>query len=359
MSTELSGNISTVLGTINPDHAGITLMHEHIFVDGSCFHTIPDEASLRSLANTEITAELIRHLGKHWNTILRHIQLNDFNKMLNELNHFVFSGGKTIVEATSIGIGRDPLALTKMARATGLNIVMGSSYYIPISYPEYLEHMTEDDVYDQIVTDITKGVGDTGIRAGLIGEVGIGGSISQLTGREQEMPEEKVLRASARAQATTGAPMIIHPSPVKESLLQVCEIVIDCGADPSSIVFAHMDVQTNINILETLTKQGFNVEYDAWGIEDTELIDSSDDALQLPNDNQRLSYLRRLIDNGYINNLIITQDMFLGLQLLEYGGKGYTHIIDNLKPRMKNFGFTTKEIDSLQILNPKRILTFK
>ena len=359
MIENLSGKISTVLGPINPSEAGITLMHEHVFVDGSCFQSIPEEASLKPLIQSEIKPESIKHLAKHWNVISNHIKLNDFNLMREELKNFVLSGGKTIVEATSIGIGRDPLAVAKMSRATGLNIIMGSSYYIPTSYPAYLCNMTEDDVYDQIVNDIVLGINDTGIKAGLIGEVGIGGSISQMVNRDQEMPEEKVLRASARAQASTGAPMIIHPSPIKESLTKVSEIVIDCGADPSKIVFAHMDIQTDLDVLETLTGQGFNVEYDSWGIEDTELIDSLDDSLQLPNDNQRLNNLRKLINNGYINNLIITQDMFLGLQLQKNGGKGYSHIIDNLILRMKNIGFTQKEIINILVLNPQRILTFK
>ena len=51
--------------------------------------------------------------------------------------------------------------------------------------------------------------------------------------------------------------------------------------------------------------------------------------------------------------------MFLGLQLGKNGGKGYGHIIDNLIPRMKNFGFTEKEINNILIINPQRILTFK
>ena len=51
--------------------------------------------------------------------------------------------------------------------------------------------------------------------------------------------------------------------------------------------------------------------------------------------------------------------MFLGLQLQKNGGKGYSHIIDNLILRMKNIGFTQKEIINILVLNPQRILTFK
>ena len=359
MIEKLSGKISTVLGPIDPSEAGLTLMHEHIFVDGSCFQSIPDEASNKILIQSEINFKTIKNLARHWNVISSHIKLNDFDIMQQELKNFVLSGGKTIVEATSIGIGRYPFAVAKMSRATGLNIIIGSSYYIPISYPKRINEMTEDDIYDEIVKDIEIGIHDTGIKAGLIGEVGIGGSISQMVNPHQKMPEEKVLKASARAQATTGAPMIIHPSPIKGSLMKVSQVVLDYGADPSKIVFAHMDVQTDIEILKNLLSQGFNIEYDSWGIEDTELIDSSDDSLQLPNDNIRLKYMRDLIEDGYINNLIITQDMFLGLQMKKNGGKGYGHIIDNLIPRMKNFGFTQTEINNILVLNPQRILTFK
>ena len=164
MIENLSGKISTVLGPINPSEAGITLMHEHVFVDGSCFQSIPEEASLKPLIQSEIKPESIKHLAKHWNVISNHIKLNDFNLMREELKNFVLSGGKTIVEATSIGIGRDPLAVAKMSRATGLNIIMGSSYYIPTSYPEYLCNMTEDDVYDQIVNDIVLGINEKRIK---------------------------------------------------------------------------------------------------------------------------------------------------------------------------------------------------
>ena len=81
---------------------------------------------------------------------------------------------------------------------------MGSGYYIGASHPPELETMTEDEIAGGIVRDITVGVGDTGIKAGIIGEIGCS--------RPLQEGERKVLRASAKAQRQTGAPLMIHPA---------------------------------------------------------------------------------------------------------------------------------------------------
>ena len=354
----MAGKVVTVLGPIEPDELGTTLMHEHLFCDGGCYHTIPEEASLRQLVDKPVSFGMLGVVGRLWNVVRDHTRMYSFEEAVSEVTAFRLAGGHSLVEATSIGIGRDPLALARVARATGLNIVMGGGYYVPASYHSGLADMTEDQVYDRLAHEVTLGVGDTGIKTGIIGEVGVGGSMSQLAGVEGPLPEAKVLRAAARAHAVTGAPMLIHPSPFRSSLEAVAETVIDAGADPGRVVFAHMDVQTDVGVLEWLAGMGFNVEYDAWGIEDSEIVDSVDPAIQLPNDTDRLGHLRRLIEVGHLNRLVITQDVFLRLQLASLGGKGYAHILDNIVPRMRGRGFTNQEIDTLLVGNPKRILTF-
>lgn len=354
----LAGKALTVLGPIEPDELGITLMHEHLFCDGGCYHTLPDEASERSLVDEPLSFGMLGSIGRRWNVVKDHTRMYSFDEAFAEVMAFKLAGGCTLVEATSIGIGRDPLALARMARATGLNIVMGGGFYVPAAWPSELASMTEDQVYDRFATEVTVGVADAGVRSGIIGEVGVGGSMSQMAGGDGELREAKVLRAAARAQSTTGAPMLIHPSPFRSSLEAVAAVVLDAGADPSRVVFAHMDVQTDLSVLEWLVERGFNVEYDAWGIEDSGIIQSEDPAIQLPNDDDRLGYLRRLINAGHLTKLVITQDVFLRLQLASKGGKGYGHILENIVPRMRSRGFSQLEVDTLLIANPKRILTF-
>jgi phosphotriesterase-related protein len=76
------------------------------------------------------------------------------------------------VDPTNRGLARDPLALARVARAIGLSIIMGSGYYVAAAHPPDMDARTADDVAREIVTDLTVGVGDTGVRAGFIGEIG-------------------------------------------------------------------------------------------------------------------------------------------------------------------------------------------
>ena len=111
---------------------------------------------------------------------------------IDEATQFRDWGGSTIVDVTSIGIRRDPISMMKVSMATGLNVIAGSSWYVKASYPDNMDDLTVEELTDVIVRDITVGIGDTGIRSGIIGEVGVQG--------EPLTPNElKVIRASARA----------------------------------------------------------------------------------------------------------------------------------------------------------------
>ena len=84
---------------------------------------------------------------------------------------FRYHGGGSIVEVTSIGIRRDPLAMARVSQATGLNVVMGSGWYQKLYHPADMDQRTVEDMTDEIIRDVTVGVGGTAIRSGIIGEV--------------------------------------------------------------------------------------------------------------------------------------------------------------------------------------------
>ena len=52
---------------------------------------------------------------------------------IKEAVRFKLAGGCTIVEMSSIGLSRDPLGLARISRATGLNIIMGTGFYLGAS----------------------------------------------------------------------------------------------------------------------------------------------------------------------------------------------------------------------------------
>lgn len=168
----LAGMIQTVLGPIPGERLGVTSTHEHLLVDLSGLQKVPVEASRRAKFYAPVTMDLLGSINFGGQTNLDNSRLLDIETAIGETTLFRRAGGDSIVEATSIGIGRDPQGLRQIARATGLNIVMGASYYVAAAHPPDMDGRSEESLVDEIVRDIRDGVGQSGVRAGVIGEVG-------------------------------------------------------------------------------------------------------------------------------------------------------------------------------------------
>ena len=123
--SKLSGKIQTVLGPIDPTELGITMAHEHLVVDVECNFIMPEEATAKSMIDVQVSQDNIRNATKYWTTMKDNTHLYNEKKTIEEVYKYRLAGGNTIVDVTSIGIGRDPKALARISRATELNIVMG------------------------------------------------------------------------------------------------------------------------------------------------------------------------------------------------------------------------------------------
>jgi phosphotriesterase-related protein len=193
----------TVLGPVAAEQLGVTLPHEHVFID-----------LMREYRGDGL--------------------LHDEALAASELAAFKGAGGSTILECTSEGLGRDPLALRRAAQATGLNLVMGCGHYRePYLDRERLDRLSVDDLADEIVRDLEIGVGDTGVRAGVIGEIGCGRFISAL--------EERSFRAAARAHRRTGVTITTHAARWPVGLTQL-NLLAEEGVDPRRVIVGHCDL---------------------------------------------------------------------------------------------------------------------
>src|SRR5690625_2745425 len=193
--------IQSVRGPIDSVDLGITLMHEHLLFDRSSLWEEP-AVSNKKFAERKIEMNMLGKLRLAPFSNQDNCLLNDEDDAISEAKHFYNYHGKTIVDVTNEGIGRDPKALYRISQATNLNIVMGSGFYVHETHPKRVESMSIDEIKEEIIRDLTVGVGDTGIRAGIIGEIGIG---PNMTNREI-----KVLRGAARAQKETNDVLTIH-----------------------------------------------------------------------------------------------------------------------------------------------------
>jgi len=270
---------------------------------------------------------------------------------IKEASCFKHAGGDTIVELSTRHIGRDPLALARVSRATGLNIIMGSGYYTDATHPADMNRKTEEDICEEIVREVMVGVENTGIRTGIIGEIGCSWPLT--------VSERRVLRAAAKAQQRTGAPLSIHPgrnpNPDASGCLEIIAILSKGGADISRTAICHIE-RTLVKHEERckLAEMGCYLEYDVFGWEGYHQMPTVD----LPNDNYRVNQIRQLIDQGYLNQILISQDICWKHRLRSYGGHGYDHILRNVVPLMRVKGITEEQIHTLLVENPKRFLQF-
>ena len=193
--------VQTVLGPVSPETLGPTTAHEHLLLDFSVVFQEPESASERGLAFQPVDLDNLAWVRYDPFRSRDNLTLIDEDTTVEEAMLFRAAGGRTIVDTTTRGIGRDPAAAARISRRTGLNVVIGSGYYVGASHPDGMDAMSEDEIAAEIVADLT--TGQRGVRAGVIGELGCSWPLWE--------NERKVLRAGARAQVETGASIIIHP----------------------------------------------------------------------------------------------------------------------------------------------------
>ena len=345
------GKVQTVLGPIDPGSLGVTLTHEHLFIDltgvlpdrpvGAGWHDIFDEPL--SMENVG----LVRH---HFVPNRDVGRLSDLDVAIAEASHYRRRGGGTLVDATNPDIGRDPINLAAVSHATGLNIVMGSGHYVDVAHPKDMASRDEDDIVEEIIGDLSEGVDETGIRAGLIGEIGCSWPLTE--------NERKVLRAAGRAQAVTGAPLLIHPGRDETAPLEIVEVLEEVGTDLTHTIVGHLDRTVfEKSTLRSLAESGVYLEWDLFGREQHYYW--ANPAIDMPHDGQRIADIAWTIKQGYGDRVVVAHDICTKDRLLKYGGHGYFYFLSRIVPRMRFRGFTESEINAILVDNPANALSLR
>ncbi|MED5450397.1 MAG: phosphotriesterase-related protein [Chloroflexota bacterium] len=341
------GKIQTVLGLIDPKDLGLTMTHEHLLIDFSVmFNPTPDVTTQR-MAHTPVSMENLGWIRQYCYSNLDNLLVLDEETAIEEAMLYQRHGGGAIVDATTIGIGRDPLALARISRGAGVHVVMGAGYYVDAAQPNEINNKNEDDIYQEIIKDVQLGVGNTGIKAGIIGEIGCTWPL---------MPNEiKVLKASARAQLETGLSILIHPGRDEKAPIEILRILADSGADLSRVIMGHLDrTVSSLNVLEELADTGCVLEWDLFGNE-ISFYQPSD--FDMPSDAERLNFIRHMTDIGLGDRIVISHDICTKHRLVKYGGHGYGYIPEHIIPRMRNKNFEESEIEAITRDTPARLLT--
>jgi predicted metal-dependent phosphotriesterase family hydrolase len=296
-------HVQTVLGPIDPADLGVTLPHEH----------------------TQIA---LWHIPDRWD----YWQLTrDRDTILAELAAYRAAGGDGLVDLTLPGVGRDPSWLADIATASGLHVVMGCGWYRGAYYPAEagIDRRSVDDLADELVAEATIGVARSGVRPGIIGEIGT--DKPWLSAQE-----ERVHRAAARAARRTGLAITTHAvmSPVGLEQLRVLE---EEGADPTRIVIGHADSYPVLDHYLAIVERGATTERHGEG--------------------RVVELICELLDRDHVSRVLLSQDVCHDSQLSRYEGNGYTYLSRTFLPRLRAAGVSDEEIRAITVGNPRRLLT--
>lgn len=340
--------VQTVLGPIPADNLGMTMSHEHLLCDqrGVTFKE-PAAPEDRELAYRPVSLDMFHWIQLNWGSNLDNLTLDSEQLAIDEALRYHRAGGHAMVDLTLDGTGRNPQALARIARATGLHILMGSGYYVASTHPPHVASLTEREITAEIIRDVTQGVADTGIRAGVIGEIASSWPMAS--------EEVKVFRAAGQAQTVLRCGLSVHPGRHPDSPFHIIEILRATGADLTRVIIGHIErTVQNVDRLKALADTGCYLEYDLFGTEVTARYPYRELGITIPSDAQRLDQIRALMDAGYGAQLLVSHDVCTKHRTRRYGGMGYDHILRDILPWMRERGFTEGEIRQPVVDNPRR-----
>ncbi len=311
----MSGFVRTVLGDVKPEELGLTLGHEHLI-------TRPAD---RLLQEDQGSDDLL---------------LNDEDLAVAELARFHQAGGGALVELTTREYGRDAAALGRIAARSNIHIVATTGHVTPNFWAGVLDvdSMSREDLVQEMVEELTVGIGASGVRAGIIKA---GSSKDEITDTE-----ERVLRAAADAQKLTGAPITTHTTAGTMATEQA-RILLDAGADPERVCIGHLDRALDFEEQRHLAEEGFRLGYDQ----------TSKDWYEP--DSRRIDFIVRLVELGLGDRVCLSGDLARRSALVSWGGgPGYTHVPHRLVPWLRRAGLGQDAIKMLVSKNPAALLTW-
>jgi phosphotriesterase-related protein len=272
-----SGKVMTVRGAISPGLLGPTLMHEHLFLEFWLPLDEPERWQQFYKQSPPSTKEEIDVWNQPFVVADRSVSrlskditsLSSVEDAVDEVKAYQKLGGKTLVDLTSIGLNRQPEKLMEVAERTGAHIVASTGYYSQVFHPKNMNDRSIETLTLQMVRDIGKGIGDSGVQAGIIGEI----PIQDMVFEPVESNEVRVLRAVARASQLTGASISFHSVfyEKKERLHIALDILEEEGADLSRVIMGHATAaggkSTDIGFLVSLLDRGVYLQFDYLGLQ--------------------------------------------------------------------------------------------
>lgn len=297
--------IQTVKGVIDPKQMGVTMSHEHLCLDLSRVRKNDD--------STYGYSDIV----------------------INEIKKAKELGVNTFIEVTCNDMGRDVQQLVRFSDECDIHIIAATGFYLDEYHTDFVRKSTPEELAEIFIHDLTVGIDDTSIKAGVIGEVASSEKMTE--------SERKVLIASAIAAKKVGCAITTHCQLGKLGKEQA-KIFIDMGMNPEKVVLGHVDLSNNLEYMCDLLDLGFNIAFDTIG------------KTSYLSDDKRAENLKSLIDKGYVDQIVLSQDISRK-SYFSTSGKydGFTTVLKKFIPILLGLDVEQDHIEKMLVSNPQRI----
>ena len=252
--------INSVLGSLDTANLGFTLMHEHLIV-----------------ASAGIPQNYTELLGASF-----------MERIVNGLTQAKEGGIDTVVDATTLDLGRDVTVLAEASRRTGVNIIACTGWWLDM--PRFLAGVSADQFAQLFIREIEEGIADTDIKAGILK------AASDILGVTQG--EEAVLRGVARAHLKTNVPIMLHSYSPGQVGRQQLAILKEEGVNLRRVKMDHSNDTTDVEYLTWLLEQGCYLGLDRYPGRNASPL-------------ARTKTMKALLDAGYAERLLPSHDWSL------------------------------------------------
>lgn len=333
--------IHTVLGPIAAGDLGPTSMHEHLLSDLRIWAKPPKELPPEGVP---MGPELMAYLRWNFLSVPENIVLHDPDIAAQELAHVRSAGGSGVLELTLDGMGRRLAELPEISRRSGVHVMVGAGFYVEDTMAGDVKTASVDALTQRLLDELTDGIGDTGIRPALLGEIGTSWPVTDA--------EWRSVRAAARAGAETGAAVYTHQSFRGKGGTSVLDAILEEGMSADRVIIGHLDEFWDPGYHREIAQAGAVLAYDTFGSD----FHYGSAKLRNPTDAERLDMVEWLLSEGYASQLVIAQDVWAQANLRRNGGNGYDHLFRRIGPAIAEIAGDPATVDQILIHTPRRLL---
>ena len=341
--TETTRVVRTVLGPVDPGDLGITMAHEHLWMDSTPLLAVHGyRTSASGPWDAAVAAEARWNPGVHADNY----RLTDVATTVEELAPFVRAGGRAIVECTPPSLGRDPRRTREIAARAGVHVIQGTGQYLEPVHEPWVTDATVDHITDHLLAEVRDGIDDTGIHPGIFGEIG--------TSDPVRPGEVRVLRAVGAAARASGLAVSVHLHPWGYEGAVALDLLESGGADAERVILGHLNTAIDHpDQLRTLADRGATLGFDLFGFDHSLLGPGR----WPPSDADVAATIVALVHDGYGDRIVLGQDIGVRTRFRRWGGWGYAHVLEHVVPLLRDLGLDDAAVARMLVHNPARLLS--